>query len=44
MIPGMCDTPVILNLHLRLWDSYIANWMSGRRLQRKTEERLRLPT
>ena len=22
--------PVILNLHLFLWDSYIAYWMSGR--------------
>lgn len=26
----MCDNPVILNLHLLLWDSYIADWMSGR--------------
>lgn len=23
-IPGVCDNPVILNLHLLLWDSYIA--------------------
>ena len=23
-MPGMFDTPVILNLHLLLWDSYIA--------------------
>ena len=34
----------ILNLHLRLWDSYIAVWMSGLRLQWKAEELLRLPT
>ena len=29
-IPGMFDNPVILNLHLLLWDSYIADWMSSR--------------
>lgn len=29
--PGVFDTPVILNLHLLLWDSYISNWMSGLR-------------
>ena len=22
--PGVCDNPIILNLHLLLWDSYIA--------------------
>lgn len=26
----MFDAPAILNLHLRLWDSYIANWKSSR--------------
>ena len=26
----MCDPLFILNLHLRLWDSYIVDWMSGR--------------
>ena len=26
----MFDTLAILNLHLRLWDSYIADWKSGR--------------
>ena len=25
----MCDPLFILNLHLRLWDSYIVDWMSG---------------
>ena len=29
-MPGMCDTPVFLNLHLLLWDSYITDRMSGR--------------
>ena len=29
-VPGMFDTPAILNLHLRLWDSYIADWKSSR--------------
>ena len=29
-MPGMCDTPAFLNLHLLLWDSYITDWMSGR--------------
>lgn len=26
----MCDTPLFLNLHLRLWDSYIVDRMSSR--------------
>ena len=26
----MFDELIILNLHLRLWDSYIVDWMSGR--------------
>ena len=34
-IPGMFDNPLILNLHLRLWDSYIAGWMPSLRLQWK---------
>lgn len=25
----MCDHLDILNLHLRLWDTYIFSWMSG---------------
>ena len=29
-MPGVCDPLLILNLHLRLWDSYIVDWMSGR--------------
>lgn len=29
-MPGMCDTPAFLNLHLLLWDSYITDRMSGR--------------
>lgn len=29
MIPGMFDTPIFLNLHVRLRDSYIAGMMSG---------------
>lgn len=28
--PGMFDQLRILNLHLRLWDSYIGDWMSSR--------------
>ena len=32
------NASTILNLHLRLWDSYIAGWMSGLRLQWKAED------
>ena len=28
--PGVYDNLTFLNLHLRLWDSYIVDWMSGR--------------
>jgi len=27
--PGVYDHLDILNLHLRLWDTYIFSWMSG---------------
>ena len=40
----MCDTLVILNLHDVIRDSYILKWMSSRRLQRKAEAYVRLPT
>lgn len=42
--PEMCDTPVILNLHDDIRDSYICKWMSSRHLQRKAEAYMRLPT
>lgn len=29
-MPGVFDPLLILNLHLRLWGSYIVDWMSGR--------------
>lgn len=36
-VPGVYESPSILNLHLLSWDSYIAQPMSGLRLQWKTD-------
>jgi len=40
----MFDTPVILNLHDLIRESYICWQMPGRHLQRKAEAYMRLPT
>jgi len=43
-IPEVFDTPVILNLHDQKGIPIIRKRMSGRRLQRKAEAYVRLPT
>ena len=43
-LPGMCDNPVILNLHLFKRDSYISVICQASDMQWTTEKQMRLPT